>query len=261
MANYTPNKDDWIDAKVGGSDDRLLKKPAFDAFNPSILGLGNLRKASRATSAVAAVFDLEGFTTFCRQIDPHFAVPEYLGKFVPWLLTNIKEETKQSEQPDGIQLWHALPFFTKFMGDGILVLWNTEKMGAVELTNIIVSMHIICEKYEKTFLSTIRTSVVDAPPRLRCGIARGTVFSVGDDADYVGSCINMAARVQKLPGVSFAFNRRGFDLEDAEASYLNTRFVVKKVAIRGIGDGELIGVLTKDIKGMSAEDKTRYRDP
>src|SRR4029077_11901818 len=63
------------------------------------------------------------------------------------------------------------------------------------------------------FLSKLRSTMVDPPPVLRCGIARGTVFCVGDGEDYVGSCINMAARLQRLQGISFAFNRRGFDLE------------------------------------------------
>ena len=38
--------------------------------------------------------------------------------------------------------------------------------------------------------------VSEPPPVLRCGLARGTVFSVGNRSDFVGSCINMAARLQ-----------------------------------------------------------------
>ena len=116
-------------------------------------------------------------------------------------------------------------------------------------------MRHICAKYVNEFLPTLRDKIVEPPPRLRCGLARGTVFSVGNGEDYVGSCINMAARLEKLPGISFCFNRRGFDLDE------NFYFaVVKEVSIRGIGEHELVCVSRKEVEGLSPKDRRFYRD-
>ena len=148
------------------------------------------------------------------------------------------------------------------MGDGLLVLWDCEDLDAVGPLNIIVSLSEICDRYKMKFVPDLSKVVVDPPPSLRCGIARGTVFSVGNGSDYVGSCINMAARVQKLPGVSFVFNRRGFDLEGKDVvSFFNKEVSVRKVMIRGIGEAELIGVLNEDLATMSEEDAALYKKP
>src|SRR4051812_18357516 len=79
--------------------------------------------------------------------------------------------------------------------------------------NVIRFAHDICESYKTDFYFRIRTKVVEAPPALRYALARGMAYSVGNGNDYVGSCINMATRLQKMPGVTFSFNRRGIDLD------------------------------------------------
>jgi hypothetical protein len=80
--------------------------------------------------------------------------------------------------------------------------------------------------------------------------------------DYVGSCINMAARIQKLPGITFCFNRRGFELEAATAGMFFTKgVVVKQVSIRGIGEHELVCVLRKEADALTPKDRKLYKDP
>jgi hypothetical protein len=87
------------------------------------------------------------------------------------------------------------------------------------------------------------------------------VYSVGNGNDYVGSCINMAARIQKSPGATFAYSRRGINLDDATADdFFKTRVVVKKMTMRGIGEKELICILKSEFDQMSADDKKHYRD-
>ena len=61
---------------------KLLPNEKTDGFNPSILGLGDISVPSREIEAIAAVFDLVGFTRFCNQVDPHLAVPTYLSRFL-----------------------------------------------------------------------------------------------------------------------------------------------------------------------------------
>src|SRR4030065_2165917 len=73
--------------------------------------------------------------------------------------------------------------------------------------------------------------------------------------DFVGPCINISTRLQKMSDLSFAFSARGVDLNVFHPSYHEV-FVKKQVAIRGIGDNELIYIsregfdkLPKDLKG------------
>ena len=55
------------------------------------------------------------------------------------------------------------------------------------------------------------------------------MFSIGNKNDFVGTCINMAARLQKLPGTTFAFNTRGFEVDDSDvADFFVDGIVVKR---------------------------------
>lgn len=261
MSIYETDPSDFTVVKIEGKDRTLLSVAAGDRFNESLLGLGDLSEDASSTDAIAAVFDLEGFTNFCKQIEPHLAVPMFLSEFLPWLIEQIKMSVTKEEPPEGLRLYSPLPFFVKFTGDGILVLWNATQMGIVQRRNIIVSLHNVCKKYTKEFLPKIRIKVVDVPKYLRCGIARGTAFSVGDGADFVGSCINMAARIQKLPGSRFAFNRRGFEFDETTNKFFAEMIIVRRVSIRGIGENELIGIRRSEFDEMGPEDAAIYSEP
>jgi hypothetical protein len=214
----------------------VLSSQEFKSFGPSILGLGNISEKSEYGEALAAIFDLEGFTAFCNQIDPHLVVPEFLDAFLSWLFREIADEFCSEEHEGSVFLWAHLPFFAKFMGDGVLLLWDTKHTDSdSDIGNIVVSLASICEKYRKRFIPLVRADFNRLPQRLRCGIARGQVVAVGDGADFVGSCINMAARIQKLSGLSFAFPRRGFSPKKCFSDTYIEDFIAKRVAIRGIG--------------------------
>ena len=146
-------------------------------------------------------------------------------------------------------------------GDGVLVLWNVSRPDENARRNIIVTGREICLRYAHDFYPMVSAKVTDAPPLLRCGLARGTVYSIGDGEDFVGSCINMAARIQKLPGTSFAFNRRGINIDDPNADdFFHNGVVTKKISVRGIGDNELICILKSELDAMNADDRREYRD-
>lgn len=269
MPIFKPATPAFTTAQSHGKTVRVLKKDEFEKFNPNILGLGDIRQRSVSYDALAVVFDLAGFTRFCTQIEPHLAVPRYLSEFLSWLMEQLRTETAMEELDTGVRLWHPLPFFVKFMGDGLLLIWDTgamdqdaSPMDQITIRNVVVSLQEICVRYNTAFFPTINKRVVDAPPQLRCGLARGTVFSVGNGEDFVGSCINMAARLEKLPGLRFAFNIRGIDVIDPNADpFFRDQVVVKRVRIRGIGDNELIGCLVADFDSLAASDKSFYREP
>ncbi|MBK0404635.1 hypothetical protein I5M27_16685 [Adhaeribacter sp. BT258] len=243
---------------IAGEKRAIIKKDNYESFSESILGLGNIENKSNLINGLSIMFDLEGFTNFCKQIDPQLAVPEYLSEFLKWIFKQIREELIVQEHPEGYELYSAFPFLSKFLGDGLLFLWDTEKMAENEITNIVISMQIICKKYTNEFYPEISKKIVDAPKKLRCGIARGAIYSVGNGEDFVGPCINMSARLQKLSTLGFCFSRRGIN-PDSMSKKWSEKFITKKVNIRGIGENEIVGILKEEFDNLTAEEKKIFK--
>ena len=236
----------------------------FEKFSPDVLGLGDLSTPGEYVEALAAVFDLEGFTKFCNQSDPHLATPEFLSEFLNWLFGKISQEIQTPElQPlTNVTLWCSLPFFSKFMGDGILFLWDTTYANSnLEVGNVILLLERICKNYLTEFRPHIKNMVAGAPLRLRCGIARGRVISVGNGQDFVGPCINIASRLQKLGQLGFCVARKGINPSSCFRRQQAKRFMTKQVGIRGIGEEELVVVLQKEFENLPAKEKKLFSDP
>ena len=106
-------------------------------------------------------------------------------------------------------------------------------MDGEAICNVVVSLEIICRHYENDFYPQIKKVVVEPPNTLRCGVARGRVFSVGNGQDYVGPCINIASRLQKLSHLTFCFPRRGFDIGRYMHKAVRPQYREKRVTIRG----------------------------
>ncbi len=238
-----------------------LTSEQFDRFNPDVLGLGDISSPSTQVEALAAIFDLSGFTNFCSQVDPHLAVPEYLSRFLDWLFGEIKKGSVRESHEEEKILWASLPFLAKFSGDGVLFLWDAKNMGGAEICNVVTSLWEICNGYVQEFYPTIRKVATQPPKVLRCGVSRGMVFSVGNGEDYVGPCINISARLQKLSSLTFCFSRRGFDIEKHMPEETAAKYVLKSVALRGIGEDELVWVRKEEFDGLNDEEKTFFRSP
>ncbi len=230
-------------------------------FNPAILGLGNISLPSREIEAIATVFDLAGFTKFCNQVDPHLAVPTYLSQFLDWLFGEIKRRLTEKSQGVHKALWAELPFLAKFLGDGVLFLWNTKNMSEAVICNIVAVLYEISKEYQLLFYPHIRQAVANPPPIMRCGISRGKVFSVGNGKDYIGHCINTASRLQKLSLLTFCFPRRGFDIQEHMPLEYQQTFVVKRASIRGVGENELIWVIKEEFDRLPDKVKELFKNP
>lgn len=207
----------------------LISNSDLARFNPSLLNIGEIDIFSETREVIVSIFDLEGFTDFCKQVDPQLSVPSFLNDFLNWLYSEIRNEITNEKKKNKTLLWSELPFFSKFLGDGILLLWNinikeiskqlndkgskTHNEVQALACNMVLSLDIICKSYELYVKNNLSKKYVNPPPKLRCGIARGTVLSIGNGRDYVGPCINIASRLQKLHGLSFCFQKRGFDIE------------------------------------------------
>jgi hypothetical protein len=261
MAKFITEPSDYhyLTTTDGTETINLISKPKFDSFNEHILGLGKIDVESVQVNAISVLFDLEGFTNFCKQIDPQLAVPEYLSEFLKWLFSQIRTELLEKTYAEGYSIYAGLPFFAKFMGDGILFLWDTHDINETTINNIVVSMYQICDNYRAKFLKQISKKVASPPSKLRCGIARGAIYSVGNGNDYVGPCINMSARLQKLNSLSFCFSRRGINPEANES--LNKLIITKKTDIRGIGSEELVCVVKKEFDKLAKIEKDKFIDP
>lgn len=239
----------------------LLDDRKFDKFSPNLLGLDDISLPSEQVEALAAIFDLSGFTNFCSQVDPHLAVPEYLSQFLDWLFDAIKRELTIRNYNKGKVLWTQLPFLAKFLGDGVLFLWDTSNLTENGVCNIVGILHEICKEYHDSFYQEVKKRVVNPPSTLRCGIARGRVFSVGNAEDYVGPCINIATRLQKLGLLTFCFSRRGLDVKkNMDKTWWNV-FVEKRIQLRGIGRNELVWIVKKEFDNLPAEEKSLFRKP
>jgi hypothetical protein len=240
---------------------KLVDNAILNRFNPSILGLGDIGLASKEVEAIAAVFDLARFTTFCNQVDPHLAVPKYLSYFLAWLFGEIRTRLIEGSYGNRQQLWAELPFSAKFLGDGVLFLWNTRGLPENVICKIVTTLYEICAAYRREFYPSISMAVNKPPSTLRCGIARGRVFSVGNGRDYIGHCINNASRLQKLSLLTFCFPHRGFNIHQYMNNGYKNVFVKKCVTIRGIGENELIWVIKDEFDRLPQKTKELFRNP
>jgi len=260
-----------------------IKHERLDQFTASVLGLGDLTAPTREVDAIAAVFDLTGFTKFCTQIDPQLAISEYLAAFLDWLFVTVKRESLVDEsdpasstsperkrkargnrapEEDGtVPMFATLPFFAKFVGDGVLFIWNASNLTEQTICSVPAILMQVCASYELEFLPKIAFSVADPPEMLRCGVARGKVFSVGNGNDFVGPCINVASRLQKLSAIQIAFSRRGFNADKFMNSHMRSHFVLKKASIPGIGDNELVYISKDDFDNLPPGGKAIFEEP
>ena len=260
MATFETQNSDFVTISREGINRRLIKKEKFDSFNEEILGLGNIKLKSAQVSALSVIFDLEGFTNFCKQIDPQLAVPEYLSEFLSWIFTQVRKEIIDKEHSEGYQVFCPLPFLSKYLGDGILFLWDTQGMSITAILNVVISMNEICRNYKKEFLPMIAKKIISPPTKLRCGIARGSIYSVGNGNDFVGPCINMSARLQKLNSLTFSFSRRGLDPGEMHPNRAK-QFITKKIAIRGIGEDELVCFLKSEFEELEMKEQKKFIEP
>jgi class 3 adenylate cyclase len=239
----------------GPADGIVIRK-----FDPTMLELGDVSAPCQEKDAIVAVFDLTGFTAFCNQVDAHLAIPRFLSDFLDWLFTNIRRRITERDPGGNGAILAEVPMMVKFLGDGLLILWNARRMEEDRVCRIAVSLFEITHAYQREFYPRINMIVDKPPSMLRCGIARGKVFSVGGGRDYVGHCINNASRLAHL-GVSFCFPHRGFQVRDfLPAKYMQI-FVPKLVPIRGVGDDELIWVVRDEFERLPVGNKSMFRDP
>ena len=226
-----------------------------------MLGLEDILANRETFEALAVIVDLKDFTIFCDQRDPHLVVPQFLKSFLEWLFDRLRTQLLMEEQRNNVVLWSHLPFFGKFLGDGVLLLWDVAEMNGVAKRSLVQSFDLICDDYETEFLQSLKKHISMPPPKLRCGMAQGQVTSMADGRDFVGLCINIASRLQKLAdgAFSYAFTQKGLEPEVATDWYQGWDFRLIKIPIRGISKDELVYVPNSEFRKLSKDLKRAYR--
>lgn len=162
-------------------------------------------KASRAMNGIAAIFDLEGFSKFFNQPDVQEYVPSYLNHVFDAMSSIIGGGTLYwSANKEALPL--QLPVHQKFLGDGMLYVWAPPDKERDFSTGFIVDLanrFWNLKTYFPEVIKRIRRDIpiADLPPKIRFGLARGTIYQLTNAADgsteYIGICINLASRLQE----------------------------------------------------------------
>jgi len=175
MGRFNVSQRAYRIAVVDGKRGLLLRKRLFDRFNVRILGLGDLTREATPVDAICGVFDLEGFTHFSSQVDPHLALPEFMDSFLNWLFAKVRDLALAVQKGDDVMLGVQLPFFV--MGDGVMFLWDTAKVNRDSVLNVPPCLANVSVDYGKELLPALRKRVALPPNSLRVGVARGRVLS------------------------------------------------------------------------------------
>jgi hypothetical protein len=238
---------------------KIIDNEVISRFNPSILNLGDISSPCREKEAVAAVLDLTGFTTFCSQVDSYLAIPRFLNDFLEWFFHSIRDGLTEEDFGNRRAFWADFPLLVKFLGDGILLVWDTQRMTEDQICRIVTTLHRICYSYRQEFYPRISRVVNKPPAVLRCGMARGKVFTIGNGKDFVGHCINNASRLSHLQSLTFCFPHRGFPVREHLPIDDLRLFVPKYVSIRGVGDNELVWVVREEFDRLSERERALFR--
>ena len=220
-------------------------------------------QSSRGLNGIAMIFDLGGFSMFFNQPDAHTYIPRYLNHVRHCVETSLLGgdaywlEDKNPLPPLTIQ-----PVHRKFLGDGYLYIWTTQK-EAQEFTTDFISflcnrLWVIQKRFDRINRAcSDEVPVYELPTTIRFGMARGTVYELSmqktTDREYIGVCINLASRLQKYcPGLNFLASARLGIPENLLSKHGYIRTVATK--IKGFPK-EILIVDKNEFKALSKETK------
>jgi hypothetical protein len=166
--------------------------------------------------AIAASFDMSGFSKFCLRPDAHGYLNRYLSNlfdsfdkaFEDGFRDFFKDTTKLVQVPR--------PDFAKYTGDGAILLWirdSGEEFSNEFCTSVVGALrHFQLQLPGKVAEWERQWKVSNLPKSARFGIATGpvhplslpSVFGPGEVVDHAGYCVNLAVRLQDhCPEVGF----------------------------------------------------------
>ena len=173
-------------------------------------------EAEPARTAVAATFDLCGFTPFCEQAEFSALVNRYLSQlFLTFDQAFVDPWRDHFKSPNEL-IQVRRPDFAKFTGNGALLLWfRDEEQG---LDGVFVARLVTALRNFQRRLPAIvagweqQWQCPPLPKTVRIGISGGPVHPLrttatrifSESVDYAGDCLNRAVWLQNhCPEVGF----------------------------------------------------------
>jgi class 3 adenylate cyclase len=165
-------------------------------------------KPAPTLHAVAASFDMSGFSAFCRRPDSHAYLSRYLAGLFDAFDNAFHDRWRDFFKDTSGFIQVPRPDFLKYTGDGALMLWlrsSGDQFSTGLCTSIVAALrHFQQQLPEKVVQWERQWRTTDLPSRARFGIATGPVQPLTGDndtffedpADYAGYCINLAVRLQ-----------------------------------------------------------------
>jgi class 3 adenylate cyclase len=225
-------------------------------------------RASRAKHGLVLIGDLEGFSRFFNQPD----VNDYVSKFLNHVFEAVNVclaggEAYWSEDKTYLPL-EIQPSHVKFLGDGAMYIWTMDSHSSdfsqLTIQRLCNRLWHLKHGFNKVLIkSADDVPVFDLPPRIRFGLARGTVFELrhknSAQTEYIGFCINLASRLQTYcPQLGFIASAR----LGLAKSILEKNNYIKVVAkkIKGFSN-EIVIVAKAEFNRLDQEIKEELFDP
>lgn len=226
---------------------------------------------SSPQNAIAVVFDLAGFSSFCNHADQHVHVPRFVSSVFELLDSYTENQVFFNLNRPNINKPKIMePDFIKYTGDGALMIWLNGNLQpfSEEFRSLLVATF---RKFQKEFeLQVIewerKWCTSNLPKSLRVGISTGFVFPLrepsitlfpndGPVKDYAGYCINLAARLQSH------FSKIGFVIHRNINPNLPGLLPFHALGMKGTTD-EPVYLFEEDFKAVEPEEshwRTKFR--
>ena len=213
---------------------------------------------------IVVIFDLESFTRFFDSagVNKNIVVASYINSFLSWINYRLKLEIKSRRLPER-------PKLSKFLGDGILYVWEVEQqrmtpLRALDLMNFCWNLTAGYDCYEEEFLPRFIQELghnwsCEYPKHLRASMTLGHAVKYvkqGGSVDYVSECINVASRLIKInPELYFVAHSDVYLGPEVYHHYWKKK---RAPNIRGLGGPVVVYVDIDDFKALS--DKSMFQN-
>lgn len=221
------------------------------------------KDADRPTTGLALIFDISGFTNFFNKPDLQLYITKYINHIIECVEICLYGGTAYWDHSTKYNDPSIKPSFRKFLGDGMLYIWDNMVTQADENAKLkIVLLNRLWNL--QTNLEIINTRLFDQipiaslPGKIKFGVAQGTVYRLSEadgSQDYIGPCINLASRLVKYcPEINFICSAR-LNL-DKEILEKDGYFKVVAKELRSF-ENEIVIIDNNDYLRISAEEKAR----
>jgi class 3 adenylate cyclase len=169
--------------------------------------------------AIAASFDMSGFSSFCNRPNSHAYLNRYMAALFDLFDVAFEDFWRDLFKDTSRLIQVPRPDFCKYTGDGALLLWVREKGEDFSndfCTSVVAALRNFQRQLPQIVAGWEREWRASELPKIaRFGISTGpvqplvtaerlTFMDPGEVIDYAGHCINLAVRLQDhCPAVGF----------------------------------------------------------